>query len=280
MPWTQRYDRLDGVNPSGVQAPLPVNFTAFTEKQIQELNETLSSAAVKQRQQSGRNLSYIEGWWAIREANRIFGFGAWDQEIVEIKCVSERERKIGRDKKDGWGVSYVARVRITVADIEREGVGAGHGIDVDLGLAHESAVKEAATDAMKRAFMTFGNQFGLALYDKDQNSVEDKPLSTESVSTEADKVNETFINKLMDKMQECGIDSNGIKTLKHILNVQEFDQVREPIRDKLIANLTAAYAEKLNAGQNSKGEQVVEIITKKLEESTASLQEAASAAFD
>lgn len=280
MPWTQRYDRLDGVNPSGVQAPLPVNFTAFTEKQIQELNETLSSAAVKQRQQSGRNLSYIEGWWVIREANRIFGFGAWDQEIVEIKCVSERERKIGRDKKDGWGVSYVARVRITVADIEREGVGAGHGIDVDLGLAHESAVKEAATDAMKRAFMTFGNQFGLALYDKDQSSVEDKPLSTESVSTEADKVNETFINRLMDKMQECGIDSNGIKTLKHILNVQEFDQVREPIRDKLIANLTAAYAEKLNAGQNSKGEQVVEIITKKLEESTASLQEAASAAFD
>jgi DNA repair and recombination protein RAD52 len=263
-----------------VQAPLPVNFTAFTEKQIQELNETLSSAAVKQRQQSGRNLSYIEGWWVIREANRIFGFGAWDQEIVEIKCVSERERKIGRDKKDGWGVSYVARVRITVADIEREGVGAGHGIDVDLGLAHESAVKEAATDAMKRAFMTFGNQFGLALYDKDQSSVEDKPLSTESVSTEADKVNETFINRLMDKMQECGIDSNGIKTLKHILNVQEFDQVREPIRDKLIANLTAAYAEKLNAGQNSKGEQVVEIITKKLEESTASLQEAASAAFD
>lgn len=257
-----------------------MNINAFTEKQIQELNETLSSAAVKQRQQSGRNLSYIEGWWAIREANRIFGFGAWDQKIIEIKCVSERERKIGRDKKDGWGVSYVARVLINVAGVEREGVGAGHGIDVDLGLAHESAVKEAATDAMKRALMTFGNQFGLALYDKDHNSVEDKPLSTEGVSAEADKVNEAFINKLMDKMQECGIDSNGIKTLKHILNVQEFDQVRDSIRDKLIANLTPAYAEKLNAGQNSKGEQVVEIISRQLEESTAGLKEAASAAFD
>ena len=280
MPWTRRYDRLDGVNPSGVQASLLVNINAFTEKQIQELNETLSSAAVKQRQQSGRNLSYIEGWWAIREANRIFGFGAWDQRIVEIKCVSERERKIGRDKKDGWGVSYVARVLINVSGVEREGVGAGHGIDVDLGLAHESAVKEAATDAMKRALMTFGNQFGLALYDRDHNSVEDKPLSTEGVSAEADKVNEAFINKLMDKMQECGIDSNGIKTMKHILNVQEFDQVKDSIRDKLIANLTPAYAEKLNAGQNSRGEQVVEIISRQLEESTAGLKEAASAAFD
>jgi hypothetical protein len=32
--------------------------------------------------------------------------------------------------------------------LRREGSGAGHGIDVDLGQAHESAIKEAETDAM------------------------------------------------------------------------------------------------------------------------------------
>jgi hypothetical protein len=53
----------------------------------------------------------------------------------------------------------------------REGCGAGHGIDTDLGQAHESALKEAETDAMKRALMTFGNAFGLALYDKQQREV-------------------------------------------------------------------------------------------------------------
>ena len=53
----------------------------------------------------------------------------------------------------------------------REGSGAGHGIDVDLGLAHESALKEAETDAMKRALMTFGNPFGLALSAKQQRQV-------------------------------------------------------------------------------------------------------------
>ena len=53
----------------------------------------------------------------------------------------------------------------------REGCGAGHGIDTDLGQAHESALKEAETDAMKRALMTFGNPFGLALYDKQQREV-------------------------------------------------------------------------------------------------------------
>ncbi len=38
--------------------------------------------------------------------------------------------------------------------------GAGHGYDLDLGLAHESAIKEAVTDALKRALRTFGNPFG------------------------------------------------------------------------------------------------------------------------
>jgi hypothetical protein len=45
------------------------------------------------------------------------------------------------------------------------------GIDADCGLAHESAIKEAETDAKKRALMTFGNQFGLALYDRAQTNV-------------------------------------------------------------------------------------------------------------
>lgn len=46
-----------------------------------------------------------------------------------------------------------------------------HVVGCDLGQAHESALKEAETDAMKRALMTFGNPFGLALYDKQQREV-------------------------------------------------------------------------------------------------------------
>jgi hypothetical protein len=100
---------------------------------------------------------------------------------VAVRCVAQAERLIGargtsRDQKPGWGVTYTARVRVTVTaggltPLIREGSGAGHGIDVDLGQAHESALKEAETDAMKRALMTFGNPFGLALYDKAQRHV-------------------------------------------------------------------------------------------------------------
>ena len=141
----------------------------FDKDIIKALSGKLNPEHVKERSQSGRKLSYVEGWHAIAEANRIFGFDAWNRETVDIRLVQERERTVGQGT--GWGVTYIARVRVTVGSIIREGVGSGHGIDRDLGLAHESAIKEAETDAMKRALMTFGNPFGLALYDKDQANV-------------------------------------------------------------------------------------------------------------
>lgn len=149
---------------------------SFNDDQKAALAAKLSPSTVKAREQGGRKVSYIEGWHVIAEANRIFGFDNWTRETLDIKCVSEKERKIGKAQDDGWGVTYLCKVRVIVGGVAREGCGAGHGIDRDLGQAHESAIKEAETDAMKRAFMTFGNPFGLALYDKTQTNVgEDGP---------------------------------------------------------------------------------------------------------
>ncbi|OON12722.1 MAG: hypothetical protein BTM30_02715 [Synechococcus lacustris str. Tous] len=150
----------------------------FSTQQQHALAAPLDRANVQYRNQSNRSFSYLEGWHVIAEANRIFGFDGWQRETIELKCVCERERNIGRDGRTGWGVTYTAKVRIQVGDgstaqLIREGSGAGHGIDADLGQAHESALKEAETDAMKRALMTFGNPFGLALYDKQQRQVID-----------------------------------------------------------------------------------------------------------
>jgi DNA recombination protein Rad52 len=142
---------------------------------VAALSAPLDRAHVRQREQGRTRLSYLEGWQVISEANRIFGFDGWERSTLISRCVAEHERPIGRDRKSGWGVTYIARVRISVTagnrTLIREGSGAGHGIDADLGLAHESALKEAETDATKRALMTFGNPFGLALYDKQQRQV-------------------------------------------------------------------------------------------------------------
>ena len=166
----------------------------LSPEQAAALAAPLNRANVQTRSQAGRSLTYLEGWVAIQEANKIFGFDGWQRETIELRCVAESQRPIGRDQKPGWGVTYIARVRIRLGSqaseapsLVREGRGAGHGIDVDLGLAHESALKEAETDAMKRALMTFGNPFGLALYDKQQRQVtsslrEERAPQTQGVS--------------------------------------------------------------------------------------------------
>lgn len=140
---------------------------AFNEDQKDHLTNTLDPNVVKPAPQ-GKYGSYIEGWYVIQEANRIFGFDAWDSK-TDLEFISEYETG-GK-----WRVCYRAVCTIIVrADgdlIVRQGSGFGQGIDKDKGMAHESALKEAETDARKRAFITFGNPFGLALYDKTQENV-------------------------------------------------------------------------------------------------------------
>ena len=164
------------------RGPCPAPLGASVSGRWQLLSAPLDRANVRQREQGRSRVSYLEGWQVIAEANRIFGFDGWERSTLISRCVAEHERPIGRDRKSGWGVTYIARVRITITagnrTLIREGSGAGHGIDADLGLAHESALKEAETDATKRALMTFGNPFGLALYDKQQRQVSSAAAAT------------------------------------------------------------------------------------------------------
>jgi DNA repair and recombination protein RAD52 len=150
----------------------------FTPEQVSHLTAKLDASNVKERAQAGQKLSYIEGWHAIAEANRIFGFHAWNRLVQSLRQLGDPREVDGK-----YRVAYMATVRIIVTtddgrEIIRDGSGYGSGIDRDLGGAHESAIKEAETDAMKRALMTFGNPFGLALYDKSKENVETHPKTT------------------------------------------------------------------------------------------------------
>ena len=80
----------------------------FTEKQLQALRRCLNSRHVRTREANGRELSYIEGWYAISEANRIFGFDGWSRETVDSRCV------LARENRGSFLAVYVAKVRITV----------------------------------------------------------------------------------------------------------------------------------------------------------------------
>ena len=141
----------------------------FSSAQLRKLTSKLDRAHVHTRSVEGRQLDYIEGWFALSEANAIFGFDNWDRETVHFERLFERVRG------DMTSCAYLARVRIRVwagdRQILREGTGCGTGSARNGADAHDLAIKAAETDATKRALATFGNRFGLCLYDKEQAGV-------------------------------------------------------------------------------------------------------------
>jgi DNA recombination protein Rad52 len=142
---------------------------AFTDTQVRLLKAKLDPRYIRTRNSNGCTLSYVEGWHAITEANRIFGYEAWDRRTVSASCVWT-EAKAGT-----YRAVYTAKVRIIVrageVRVVREGSGSCEASASTAGQAHELALKGAETDATKRALATFGNPFGLALYDPEQNGV-------------------------------------------------------------------------------------------------------------
>jgi hypothetical protein len=135
---------------------------AFSAKQLRALGRNPNHRHIRTREANGRELTYLEGWYAISEANRIFGFDGWNRETLESRCA------LARETRGTFLAVYIARVRVTVhadgATIIREGHGTGEGRGLSPAEVHDIALKAAETDATKRALATFGKPFGLELY--------------------------------------------------------------------------------------------------------------------
>ncbi len=134
----------------------------FSSKQVAALRRNVEQRHIRVRQSHGRELSYLEGWYVISEANRIFGFDGWSRETLESKCI------LSRENRGYFSTVYTAKVRLTVqangTSIVRDGHGTGEGRGEFPGEVHDTALKAAETDATKRALATFGRPFGLELY--------------------------------------------------------------------------------------------------------------------
>ena len=98
---------------------------AFTDTQVRSLRAKLDAKHVKTRIADGASLSYVEGWHVIAEANRIFGYDAWDRRTIATACVwSGQSGQV-------HAAAYTAKVRVSVRAgdmmIVREGSGTGEG---------------------------------------------------------------------------------------------------------------------------------------------------------
>ena len=125
---------------------------SFNDDQKNLLSQPINPKFVKTRKgQGNRDLAYLESWVLMPNANRIFGPDGWSSETIELREVSANK-----------GIAYIARVRVTAGGVVRDGVGGHAGFD------HENTAKSAESDARKRALSSFGDQFGLCLYDGEQ----------------------------------------------------------------------------------------------------------------
>lgn len=131
----------------------------FSNDTDDELRRPLDHGRVKK---DPKGKSYIEGWDAIATANRIFGFGGWSYEVTTIG-------QVGTFTRNGKDIAvYEAKVLVSVGEVSRTDVGIGITAG-DSPEAHETAIKGAVTDGLKRALRSFGDQFGNTLYDKESD---------------------------------------------------------------------------------------------------------------
>ena len=131
----------------------------------QALGQPIDPAIVSQRKgRGGRSFDYLEGHIVIAQANAIFGYGGWGYELVgdvTLRRIETVNPQTGEVKVEQ---GYSAPVRVSVAGaLPRTDVGV-HPVAEETFDGHDTAIKGAVTDGLKRAFRSFGVQFGNAFY--------------------------------------------------------------------------------------------------------------------
>ena len=131
----------------------------------QALGQPLDPELVSQRKgRGGKSFDYLEGHAVIDQANLIFGYGGWGYELagdVTLRRVETVNPQTGEVKVEQ---GYSAPVRVSVAGaLPRTDIGV-HPVAEDNFDGHDTAMKAAVTDGMKRAFRSFGVQFGNGFY--------------------------------------------------------------------------------------------------------------------
>lgn len=142
----------------------------FTAEQVDRLLRPIRPGRVYTKD----GHAHIAGWDVAAHLTRMFGFGGWEKEILSLDLVSESSEMVSKNGKDriGWWVTYSCQMRLRVyvgGELAWQTDDAATGTASNLpshGDAHDFAMKNAVTYALKRCAKDLGDQFGLSLYDR------------------------------------------------------------------------------------------------------------------
>jgi len=134
----------------------------FNARQQEILLKGLNPQRISQRKGGGgRSLSYLEAWDVKAHLIRVFGFGGFSSDVLSAELMFEDQ--VGNN----WNVGYKVILRLTLGQdrfITYTEAAVGSASLPQRGEAHDMAVKTAESDALKRAAINLGDQFGLSLY--------------------------------------------------------------------------------------------------------------------
>ena len=192
----------------------------------QALGQPLDPALVSQRKgRGGKSYDYLEGHVVIDQANHIFGFGGWGYELVGDVTLRRIETVDTQTGEVTVTSAYSAPVRVTVAGaLPRTDTGV-HPVAEETIDGHDTAIKGAVTDGLKRAFRSFGVQFGNGFYG-DQSPANGSPqpqrvpvqaqANGRSGQGQAKSRTESQVEKLRKRLIEIaagqGLDEDQVRT--------------------------------------------------------------------
>lgn len=147
----------------------------FSARQVRQLLQPIHPRRVVG--DDGKGNAHVAQQDITAHLIRVFGFGHFDTEVVELSLLFEHNRADNAGKPSRrWDVGYRATVRLTVRDehgyevCHYEDGSTGVGENLKLGDAHDLAMKSALSLAKKRCAVNLGDQFGLSLYNKGQRT--------------------------------------------------------------------------------------------------------------
>ena len=203
----------------------------------QALGQPLDPALVSQRKgRGGKSFDYLEGHAVIDQANLIFGYGGWGYELagdVTLRRIETVDAQTGEVKVS---LGYSAPVRVTVAGaLPRTDIGV-HPVTEENFDGHDTAMKAAVTDGMKRAFRSFGVQFGNGFYG-DQPQVGNAPQPQRVPAQSQPRTGNGANGNSGQNQANDRVESQMAKLRKRLIEIAaeqglDEDQVRTAVTDR------------------------------------------------
>lgn len=129
----------------------------------------------------GKGMNHVSQQDVTAHLTRIFGFGNFDTEVLDLSLIFEEARLIA-DEKTGlipqltfrtrYNVAYRCMFRLTIKNPKGKTIAVyedgatGDAQNLIRSEAHDLAMKTAISTAKKRCAINLGDQFGLSLYNK------------------------------------------------------------------------------------------------------------------